>query len=182
MSYLTAARRSWRKPMRSLGFELERSSFVRRLGPVAHYVDLRQSSRPEHALVSLVVTVANPKASDPDAADVVFAMAYLGSDGVRFGTRTPWPTNDLVEGHAAFAAYGLPHFAKLSTLEELREVLVAATAEHKLVARHLAGEDHGVLDAATAELLGAPWRAPEVRDAPPPINQALLAIIESYAR
>ena len=168
--------------MRTLGFEVERSSFVRRLGPVAHYVDIRQSGRPEHALVSLVVTIANPRASDPDAADVVFAMSYLAPDGVRFGARSPWPTSDLADGYAAFATYGLTHFARLSTLDELREVLMAATARHKLVTRYLASDDHDVPDAAAAELVGAAVSAPDASGDIPPINQALLGIIESYER
>ena len=147
--------------MRDLGFELAGSSFVRRLGPVAHYVNIRPAGRPHHALVSLIVAIANPKVSDRDARDAVYASAYLAPDGVRFGTRTPWPADDVIGGHTAFAAYGLAHFTQLSELDQLREVLMAATAEQKLVERFLAGDEHGL--------------------AAPPVNRELLTIIESYA-
>jgi len=177
-NYLAAARRAWRQPMKELGFKLERSSFVRRLGAVAHYVNIRRSGVPNQALISLFVAVTRPESTDPAMADAAVVMAYLEPAGIRFGTLQRWPADVLRDAHVTFAEHGPPHFARFSTLDQLAQVLHAAITEGKLVQTYLAGDDYSVLESAVADLLGRAWHTRPVNRDAPPVNYELLSIID----
>jgi hypothetical protein len=169
----TQLRNAWKPVMSRLGFQVDRSLFVKRYGPIKHSVCFQRRKASRDVFVNLFVTVFDPFESDEAIKERVCIHAYLHREGVYFKSGQ-WDEDELASSAEVFGRFGEHFFEQFQSIACLIEVVEAAQAEFKLPETYLRGPVPVPTDPMACEFLST---LPTTRQRPIPLNEELLALL-----
>jgi hypothetical protein len=175
MARYTAAqlRKAWKPVMNRLGFQLERSLFVKKYGPITHSMCFQRSKWRREVFANLHVTIFDPFELNEAINERVCIHACLHRDGVYFKSGE-WDENDLVSKASVFEQFGPPFFEQFQSIGSLIGLVEAAQTQFKLPEDYLRGPVPLPTDPVSREFLSL---LPKARERPIPRNEELLALL-----
>jgi hypothetical protein len=169
----TQLRNAWKPVMSRLGFQVDRTLFVKRYGPVKHSVCFQRCQSSRDVLVKLFVTVFDPFESDKAIKERVCLSAYLHRDGAHF-VSTQWDENELASKASVFEQFGPPFFEQFQSIGSLIGLVEAAQTQFQLPEDYLRGPVPLPTDPVSREFLSL---LPKERERPIPQSEELLALL-----